>query len=94
MAKSRKLTLIVLTRRAELDLQYWKSSSNQMKVDRINKLIESCMLSPAHVIGNPELLKFKGEDTYSRRIGMTHRLVYRIGENTLVILSLRFHYEK
>lgn len=94
MAKSRKLDEIFLTRRAELDLQYWKTSGNQAKIDRINKLIESCMLSPSDGIGKPEMLKFKGEETYSRRIDKTHRLVYRIEANVLVILSLRFHYEK
>jgi len=75
-------------------MRYWKSSRNQGKIDRINKLIESCLLSPSKGIGKPELLKFKGEDTYSRRIDKTHRLVYRIEANTLVILSMRFHYEK
>ncbi len=94
MAKAHKLSSVVLTRRAELDLRYWKLSGNQAKIDRINKLIDSCMLSPSDGIGKPELLKFKGEDTYSRRIDKTHRLVYRIEANVLVILSMRFHYEK
>ena len=92
--EKRELSSIVLTRRAELDLRYWKESGNQIKIDRINKLIESCMLSPSNGIGKPELLKFKDEYTYSRRIDKTHRLVYRIERNVLVILSLRFHYEK
>ncbi len=52
------------------------------------------MLSPSDGIGAPELLKFKGEGTYSRRIDKTHRLVYRIEANVLVILFMRFHYEK
>ncbi len=52
------------------------------------------MLSPSDGVGKPELLKFKGEATYSRRIDKTHRLVYRIEANVLVILSMRFHYEK
>ena len=94
MARSRRLTKIVLTRRAEQDLRYWKSSGNQAKVDRINRLIESCVLSPSEGIGKPELLKFKGEETYSRRIDKTHRLVYRIEAGVMVILSMRFHYEK
>jgi len=94
VAKVHQQSSIVLTRRAELDLRYWKSSGNQGKINRINKLIESCLLSPSEGIGKPELLKFKGKDTYSRRIDKTHRLVYRIEANVLVILSMRFHYEK
>jgi toxin YoeB len=92
--EKRELSSIVLTRRAELDFRYWKDSGNQIKIDRINKLVESCMLSPSNGIGKPELLKFKEGYAYSRRIDRTQRLVYRIDRNVLVILSLRFHYEK
>jgi toxin YoeB len=92
--EKRELSSIVLTRRAELVLRYWKDSGNQIKIDRINKLVETCMLSPSKGIGKPELLKFKDVYTYSRRIDKTHRLGYRIERNVLVILSLRFHYEK
>jgi toxin YoeB len=92
--EKRELSSIVLTRRAELDFRYWKDSGNQIKIDRINKLVETCMLSPSKGIGKPELLKFKDVYTYSRRIDKTHRLGYRIERNVLVILSLRFHYEK
>lgn len=93
MAKS-KLTQVLMTPRASQDLTYWAESGNQKKLDRINALIESCLLDPYSGIGVPEQLRFKDEATYSRRIDKTHRLVYRVEAQNLVIISARFHYEK
>ena len=83
-----------MTERASRDLTYWSESGNKKKVDRINALIESCLLDPFSGIGVPEQLRFKDEATYSRRIDKNHRLVYRIEDQNLVIISARFHYEK
>ncbi len=83
-----------MTERASRDITYWSESGNKKKVDRINALIESCLLDPFSGIGVPEQLRFKDEATYSRRIDKSHRLVYRIEDQNLVIISARFHYEK
>ena len=83
-----------MTERASKDIAYWSQSGNKKKVERINALIESCLHDPYSGIGVPEQLRFKDEATYSRRIDMTHRLVYRVEAQNLVIISARFHYEK
>ena len=83
-----------MTERASRDISYWSQSGNEKKVERINALIESCLLDPYSGIGVPEQLRFKDEATYSRRIDKTHRLVYRVEAQNLVIISARFYYEK
>jgi len=52
------------------------------------------MKSPLEGIGKPEPLKFLDSDTWSRRIDLEHRLVYRVTQNRLDFLQARYHYEK
>ena len=89
-----KLDQVVATPRALQDLNYWRTSGNQKKLDRINALIANCLETPFSGIGVPEQLRFQDQDTYSRRIDKTHRLVYRVEGKKLVFISVRFHYEK
>ena len=89
-----KLDQVVATPRAIRDLEYWCTSGNQKKLDRINALIANCLETPFSGIGVPEPLRFQDQDTYSRRIDKTHRLVYRVEGKQLVVISARFHYEK
>ncbi|MDP1851978.1 MAG: Txe/YoeB family addiction module toxin [Candidatus Planktophila sp.] len=93
MAKN-KLSSVSMTERASRDLEYWLRSGNAKKIDRINALIQSCLTDPFTGIGVPEQLRFHDQATYTRRIDTTHRLVYRIEDKALVIISSRFHYEK
>ncbi len=89
-----KLDQVVATPGALADLDYWRNSGNQKKLDRINALIANSLESPFVGIGAPEQLRFQDQDTYSRRIDKTHRLVYRVEGKKLVIISARFHYQK
>ena len=93
MAKAR-LKAVLMTERASRDITYWSVSGIKKKVARMNALRESCWLDAFSGIGVPEQLRFKDEATYSRRIDKSHRLVYRIEDQNLVIISARFHYEK
>ena len=93
MAKN-KLDQVVATERAKQDLEYWRSSGNQKKLDRINALIANCLETPFSGIGAPEQLRFQDHSTYSRRIDKVHRLVYRVEGKKLVIISARFHYDR
>mgnify|MGYP005638192311 CR=1 FL=1 len=47
---------------------------------------------PSTGTGKPEPLKFNLAGCWSRRIDQTHRLVYRVEEDTIVILACRYHY--
>lgn len=42
--------------------------------------------------GNPELLRHLGENVYSRRITAEHRLIYRLKENHIDLISCLGHY--
>jgi len=51
------------------------------------------MLTPFLGLGKPEALKHEFSGCWSRRISAEHRLVYRVEDETIIILSCRFHYE-
>lgn len=51
------------------------------------------MQDPFQGIGKPEPLKYLGEDLWSRRIDLEHRLVYRVGNEQVDFLACRYHYE-
>ncbi|MBE9050639.1 Txe/YoeB family addiction module toxin [Nostocales cyanobacterium LEGE 11386] len=44
-------------------------------------------------IGKPEALKYELQGYWSRRISDEHRLVYKVEENLLIILSCKYHYD-
>ncbi len=50
---------------------------------RVNELIKDAM---------PEPLTFELQGYWSRRLDQEHRLVYKILDNSLVIIAARFHY--
>ncbi|WP_369692687.1 Txe/YoeB family addiction module toxin [Cylindrospermopsis raciborskii] len=44
-------------------------------------------------LGKPEPLKYIAPDTWSRRIDLEHRLVYKVTQNKVYFLQSRYHYE-
>jgi toxin YoeB len=73
------------------DYLYW-SQTDKATIKKINQLLKECMREPFSGIGKPEPLKFDMSGCWSRRITSEHRLVYRIEEDTLVIIQCRYHY--
>jgi toxin YoeB len=73
------------------DYLYW-SQTDKATIKKINQLIKECMREPFSGIGKPEPLKFDMSGCWSRRITSEHRLVYRIEDDTLVIIQCRYHY--
>jgi toxin YoeB len=74
------------------DYMYWQST-NQQIVERINLLLKDTLRNPKEGIGKPEPLKWGLSGCWSRRIDREHRLVYRIREETLHVISCRYHYQ-
>lgn len=72
------------------DYLYWQSQDKKT-LKRINKLIEAAKRSPFDGIGKPEPLKENLSGFWSRRIDDTNRLVYAVDNQTLTILSCRYH---
>ena len=73
------------------DYLYWQNTDRKM-LNKVNELIKSCERTPFSGIGKPEPLKEKLKGYWSRRIDNTHRLVYKVENETLIISQCRFHY--
>jgi toxin YoeB len=75
------------------DYQGWQKNDRRRLV-RINVLIDDTLRDPADGRGQPERLKHRASDVWSRRINQEHRLVYRVIGDDLVILQARFHHDR
>ncbi|MBD2410631.1 toxin YoeB [Nostoc calcicola FACHB-389] len=61
---------------------------------KILELIRDIQRDPFAGIGKPEPLKYELQGYWSRRITDEHRLVYKVDEDLLIILSCKYHYEQ
>jgi toxin YoeB len=59
---------------------------------KIVNLIKDIQRDPFFGLGKPEALKYDLSGLWSRRITQEHRLVYRVSDEEIVIVSCRFHY--
>jgi len=84
---------IAYTQQAKADIQYWKDLNKVSILNKITKLIQSIEVSPFSGIGKPELLKYKGNGLWSRRINKEHRIIYQVFDAYVLVLSLRGHYQ-
>ena len=82
----------VWTETAWSDYVYWQNKYKKT-LKRINLLVSELRRHPETGIGKPEQLRGSLSGYWSRRIDDTHRLVYAIEENRVVILGCRYHYE-
>jgi len=60
---------------------------------KIKRLIKETMRDPFGGIGKPEPLKNNLNSYWSKRITDEHRLVYKIEQNQLIIISCKYHYD-
>jgi toxin YoeB len=72
-------------------LRYW-SEENQKLLQRIFQIVEDTRRNPFKGIGKPEPLKHT-KGYWSRRINDEHRLVYKVTDDAIIIISCRFHYD-
>ncbi|MCH5194973.1 MAG: Txe/YoeB family addiction module toxin [Oscillospiraceae bacterium] len=82
----------VFTDEAWDDYMYWHTQDKKT-LNRINKLIASIDRNPFDGIGKPEPLKYKYQGLWSCRIDETNRLVYKVEDGNLYIISCRYHYD-
>ncbi len=73
------------------DYLYWQTQDKKT-LKRINKLINDVKRSPFEGIGKPEPLKENLSGFWSRRIDDTNRLVYAVDDQSITIISCRYHY--
>lgn len=72
---------------------FWQQSDQNM-LKKLNRLLVECMRTPSEGTGKPERLRGNLAGAWSRRITQEHRLVYRVSEEAVSVVSCRFHYEK
>lgn len=69
----------------------WCTENTKIR-EKIEQLIRDIQKTPFSGLGKPEPLKGNLTGYWSRRITQEHRLVYRIGEDSVDILQCRGHY--
>ena len=83
---------IVFAPQAWEDYTYWQTQDHAT-LRRINRLVDDICRDPYAGIGKPERLRY-GVEAWSRRITDEHRIVYRVEGDDVLVLQVRYHYEK
>ena len=73
------------------DLAWWISRDRKTAL-RIVKLIREIERDPYRGTGKPEPLKYNLEGCWSRRIDEVNRLVYKVTDDIITIISCKYHY--
>ena len=73
------------------DYNLWHKEDKKIFI-RIQRLIKETTRDPFSGIGKPEPLKNNLKGYWSKRITDEHRLVYKVENNQLIIISCKFHY--
>lgn len=73
------------------EYQTWLKEDRRI-LKRINDLLNDIDRNGHSGIGKPEALRYDLSGYWSRRIDDEHRLIYRIVEDEILIISCRGHY--
>jgi toxin YoeB len=82
---------IIFAEEAWEDYIFWQKTDRKI-LKRINLLIKEIIRNPDEGIGKPERLKHSFSGYISRRINDEHRIVYKVVDENLYIVLLRYHY--
>ena len=83
---------ITFSRNAWEDYVSWQKEDKKI-LRKINALIKDIQRTPFEGLGKPEPLKFDLSGYWSRRIDLSHRLVYQYHDEELLIYSCKYHYD-
>lgn len=73
------------------DFAEWATLDKKLH-KRIVDLISDTLRQPFAGIGKPEPLKHELKGYWSRRINEEHRLVYKVTDTAIIIISCKYHY--
>lgn len=73
------------------DFTAWGETDRKVQ-KRIVALLYDTLRDPFSGLGKPEPLKHNLRGCWSRRITEEHRLVYRVTDEAIVVVSCRYHY--
>ncbi len=66
---------------------------NPTMFKKLRRLIQEIQREPYSGVGKPEPLKHELQGCWSRRITDEHRLVYKVTDETIYIVSCKSHYD-
>ena len=69
----------------------WEKVNKKVFI-KINKLLDDTRQNPFKGTGKPEPLKHQLKGFWSRRITWEHRLVYKVTDDAIIVVSCKFHY--
>jgi len=73
------------------DYLYWQKTDKKV-LKRINLLIKDIKRQAFKGLGEPEPLKHNWSGYWSRRIDREHRLVYKVVNESIIVVQCRYHY--
>jgi len=73
------------------DFVEWATVDKKL-YERTVDLVMDILRQPFSGIGKPEPLKHDLKGYWSRRINDTHRLIYKVNEVSVIIISCKYHY--
>lgn len=79
------------SRRAVIEREYWKEYKPKV-YDKLYQLLGAIKENPYQGLGKPEALKFDLSGYWSRRLTRQDRLVYRVTDQAIEVLSCKYHY--
>jgi toxin YoeB len=84
--------LVAFHQEAFDDYSDWAKTDKKL-FERIRRIIIETGKTPFDGIGKPEPLKQQLKGYWSRRLTDEHRLVYKVTDEYLIIVSCKYHYE-
>lgn len=70
---------------------YW-ANTDKKKFKKILLLLKDTQKNPFTGLGKPEPLKHDLQGYWSKRINQEHRLVYKVDDDSIIIISCCYHY--
>lgn len=86
------MRLIAFHQNAFDEYSEWARTEKKL-FERIRRIILETARTPFEGLGKPEPLKNELRGYWSRRISDEHRLVYKVTDQQLIILSCKYHYD-
>ena len=77
---------------AKKDILFFQKAGDKSILLKIKSLILNIQEHPFYGIGKPEPLKHQFTGLWSRRINREHRMIYKVNQQLITILSLKGHY--
>jgi len=81
-----------ISEQAKSDLE-WFRAHNPKLYARCLELAPEVKEDPLHGAGKPQRLRNLGENVWSRRVSLEHRMVYEVFGDLIVVASFRYHHE-